>query len=580
MRIALAVILLAVAATTPACSLALPRLAPPACEGDLDCERFNTQHAERVTTCERYQCNEATRRCFFGPIDRDGDGHFPTLECAPMGDDCDDTVAAAFSGRAEECDGVDNDCDGVVDDGIPLERSVGVATRELGPVRALGWTRDAAGATALVATETAGAARSASVHALDGSAGATGSLVVRSLRDPTAPLGTELADGCPRVTDGFPTDACTLDHVALAAGSPRGFVAFVNTDGCADGQLRVGLLDPAASSVAIVGPDLRSNTWRGIDLEGACTRATAGTTGAAAPAIATVDGSSAVVAWIRDRSGRTCGAATAEVAALGLWRASGLVGGAELDWLVATGGGAPAIVGRTSGVAAPALVATGSGEAIVAFPDEHGGVRVVLVPPLPALPSPLDPASTSAIVVGEAAVVGEGAADAVAIATTPSGGDLRIAITWVAGCPAGALHVATLVWRRGAARTLETLSTAVLATAGAATPAIIHVPRGFVRSGFDRGGGSVGDETGGWLVVWRDETMSPPTLVAARVLGADGETIDDVALPIARELSADPRRPFLYPGVLAEAAFAARIAFHGGDARVLAGGELLCPPGP
>jgi hypothetical protein len=47
-------------------------------------------------------------------IDRDGDGRGDN--CA-LGPDCDDGDARVYAGHPEECDGIDNDCNGVVDDG-------------------------------------------------------------------------------------------------------------------------------------------------------------------------------------------------------------------------------------------------------------------------------------------------------------------------------------------------------------------------------------------------------------------------------------------------------------------------------
>src|SRR5690606_31081240 len=63
--------------------------------------------------------------CRFQPltVDQDGDGfNGPRVGYAPgadgaCGNDCDDTSADAHPGGLEVCDGVDNDCNGVVDDG-------------------------------------------------------------------------------------------------------------------------------------------------------------------------------------------------------------------------------------------------------------------------------------------------------------------------------------------------------------------------------------------------------------------------------------------------------------------------------
>lgn len=74
--------------------------------------------------CTRDRCDEASGECVFASLvrDEDQDGHFGPRpgfaagEPGSCGDDCDDTSNLAFPGGTEVCDGVDNDCNGVVDD--------------------------------------------------------------------------------------------------------------------------------------------------------------------------------------------------------------------------------------------------------------------------------------------------------------------------------------------------------------------------------------------------------------------------------------------------------------------------------
>lgn len=51
-----------------------------------------------------------------GPIDADADGH---VAARAGGDDCDDAAPAVHPGAAEACNLVDDDCDGVADEGCP-----------------------------------------------------------------------------------------------------------------------------------------------------------------------------------------------------------------------------------------------------------------------------------------------------------------------------------------------------------------------------------------------------------------------------------------------------------------------------
>jgi hypothetical protein len=81
--------------------------------------------------CTLDTCEPTTGSCDYSlaTLDLDGDGYRAprpgTLPGAPdaCGDDCDDSNAMAHPGGVEVCDGVDNDCNGVVDDNatyVPL----------------------------------------------------------------------------------------------------------------------------------------------------------------------------------------------------------------------------------------------------------------------------------------------------------------------------------------------------------------------------------------------------------------------------------------------------------------------------
>jgi len=67
--------------------------------------------------CTADTCSEELRRCVNRPTDADSDG-YPDLACVdgrgmPLGDDCDDRAAGVHPGAVELCDapGVDEDCD-------------------------------------------------------------------------------------------------------------------------------------------------------------------------------------------------------------------------------------------------------------------------------------------------------------------------------------------------------------------------------------------------------------------------------------------------------------------------------------
>lgn len=68
-------------------------------------------------------CDPVTSTCTFSVPDNDHDGH-PVEQCG--GDDCNDSAPSVHPGADEICDGIDQDCDATLDDGVlcssPLEQ--------------------------------------------------------------------------------------------------------------------------------------------------------------------------------------------------------------------------------------------------------------------------------------------------------------------------------------------------------------------------------------------------------------------------------------------------------------------------
>ena len=54
-------------------------------------------------------------------VDADSDGHFTLGSCSLPADDCNDNNNAIFPGSTEICDGLDNNCNGVVDEGLSFD---------------------------------------------------------------------------------------------------------------------------------------------------------------------------------------------------------------------------------------------------------------------------------------------------------------------------------------------------------------------------------------------------------------------------------------------------------------------------
>ena len=98
------------------CTLDSGCVAAPACATADQCVTTWKDDACKTNV----QCEAASSVCTFDSLDKDKDGHSPQV-CG--GDDCNDGDATVYSGIVEKCNGVDDDCDGAVDEddtGTPI----------------------------------------------------------------------------------------------------------------------------------------------------------------------------------------------------------------------------------------------------------------------------------------------------------------------------------------------------------------------------------------------------------------------------------------------------------------------------
>jgi hypothetical protein len=438
------------------------------CKKDDDCSRAEEEFGD-TAQCDYYVCQQGS--------------------CVPQH-------------GVEICDGRDDDCNGLIDDALKVMPHELTDTSSPGAIMA--YAVAPSGGTVYVvgsAESEQGLRRAQGVVVTD-----RGPELTEELSYASAAMDKD--GGCPVQTSaGVGASGCGFGDVALGADREQLVYATINTAGCSDGQLRVGLAtasDPfriwLGSSPA--GGHQRSRIEVGVDVgDGRCSGvsvpdANGAASGARSPAVAVLDsspgGAGALVTWLAAGHSKvalpSCGAAVdVPVQALGVMVPEDARND-DQRWLVGSDNGQPIGIGQTSSVRPPAVVGLpakdGKGSYLVAFPsteDNTPGLALLFVA-----------VQAQHLESKRALFIPDDHPDLVSLARATSGGTLAVA--WRSGCgDASSLKLALLT---AEAAPISSLS---LAAPGLTSkPQLLHASDGFATQ----------NNGGGWYIAWSEQSNS------------------------------------------------------------------------
>jgi hypothetical protein len=541
------------------CSLSgLDEFDIPACSDNLDCAPLNEAEGVSEGSCEAYQCRRDGVGCELRKRDMDDDGFLDRVcagnaDLAEGGDfDCDDGEALTFPGNKEKCDGLDNDCDGIVDEGVFPKLEVTATLGLSGDLSVTYGDTTSAEAHVTVASAETGSARTTPVQN-DTPETQPGNLQFGYLSEQDAQDTEDYPTAeCPR--PGGEVARCSFAEAAVTAfgesttsedSGARGVVFAVNTDGCAHGQVRVGYLK-GERDVLLHGPAAHSNIFEGVDIDDqGCTGASRGDGPVGAVGInaaglpATEDAfPQALGVWLADSKDDhgSCEAREVSVEALGVWLESS--GNREdVRWTNGTGDGVPLPLGVTRGDGRPAVIAVNTEDAegyFVAYGAADGGIALHYVPrfaePEPYVHMATEARVTDALMAGFSASLADGAeADEVSLTLLEKeDGALELGVAWLEGaCDAvRSVKLERVLVDVGSGDVTEEPSVVVAEEASRVRPAVVAVESGFVTARFEHDGEKVTDESG-YLVAW---TGPNGAVELARVLNATGAPLGEPVL--------------------------------------------------
>ncbi|HEY6728495.1 MAG TPA: putative metal-binding motif-containing protein [Polyangiaceae bacterium] len=556
------------------------------CTNDDQCQSLNDAEGIDETDCMAYQCRKDKTGCELRKRDLDGDGVYAAA-CADGGPvDCDDQDGNRSPELDEECDGVDNDCDLVIDEGLSAGNGDELITFTGANARV--YFSKAAGDLSVSVGN-----GSASVEAIDirQSPWEASALAYRSEIEQDKEVSTEEGIDkrkCPRL--GSPDlTSCNFTEAVAASSGGDFIVAAIDTEGCNDGLLRIGHLE--GRELVLRRPPEHSNIAYGVDSDGKCTGASraSGTLGVARPAIAARqpegDYPQALVGFIAaPQDSDACAGASTDVEVLGIFRES-IRNNPKIRWTSGTNDGVPQVIGQSAGGGRPVVLATDTEDGpgyLVAYGAAGGGLALHFVEEFPfrdhnneyvlATPHTTEIRATAPLEIGAPRVLFEDRdIDHVALLEVGADDDgLRLGFAWIEdACSSGrTLHFAEAGYEDGEFRADEPLTITKLSSPPTAAPTLSYVEQGFVMPGYESpetGDRATATNNGGFVIAWADDGV----LYARRILDLDQRLLDEQPLQVHQGEG-------LLTPLLFQAAEQTRFAVFDHESSKLQAGEVSC----